>query len=110
MKRLIVLYLFSYACFAHAMSPPAERPDTPPVPLTRIIAKAWVEAKTVDKTAYPAEAKFEYASMAPQPNEFTRDHWVITFFRPKGPVSKEGFPDIVVLVTWDGEKSIISKK
>jgi len=110
MKSLIVVSSFVFACMVHTMSPPAARPDTPPVPLTRIIAKAWVEAKAIDKDAYPAEAKFEYAYMAPEPSEFTRDRWIVTFFRPKAPVAVGGFPDIVVVVTWDGEKAIIMKK
>jgi hypothetical protein len=58
MKHLITTLYLLVAHLALAMSPPAMRPDTPPVPLTRIIAKAWVEARTIDKDAYPAETKF----------------------------------------------------
>jgi hypothetical protein len=48
--------------------------------------------------------------MSPQPSEFTGNRWVVTFYRPKASVTATGYPDIVVVVTWDGEKAAILKK
>jgi len=110
MKSLTTALFLLLVNLAIAMAPPATRPDAPPVPLPRIIAKAWVEARTIDKDAYPAETKFEYAIMSPQSNEFSGDRWVVTFFRPKAATTASGFPDIVVVVTWNGEKAVILKK
>lgn len=92
------------------MAPSNSRPDTPPVPLVRVLEIATAKAKEVDPSAYAGEAAFRYAYMSPAPDEFTQDRWEVIFYRPKGNVTADGFPDIVIAVTLDGEKTKVMKK
>jgi hypothetical protein len=110
MKSQIAALFLAITTLLPAAAPPNVRPDTPLVSLIRIVEIATATAREIDASAYAGEASFRYAYMSPAPDEFSKDRWEVVFYRPKQNLTDSGFPDIVIAVTLDGEKTRVIKK